>query len=285
MTEKGSSARAKFKSITVEARVNPNDEEKTYDKIERFAREKGLSNAAFLRNLVEQYEDIATLPLLRLNVTPIEVVWPKEAWQYGEPFKGIFSDPGIHSYKSIAWIRTAEYVQRVGRPQWPDELKNRIASKEEPPFMFKKMLLISPEAREKLETWEWAFWWLHIKSEYPDKVEIFAVDEEYATKWKAKNWPEELADLRKLCDMGIYGDKAVGFLEVNEKSETGNYKWRLNPARGKQWETSIAEETYALFEKVKNTADLMFDTLARDHSRSESDIKKELAKKLAPSGR
>jgi hypothetical protein len=272
---------SKFKSITVEARTDPKDEEKTYDKIERFAQEKGLTHAAFIKSLVEQYEDIATMPLLRLGLTPLEVVWPKEAWKHGEPFKGIFNDPGIQFYKSIAWIRTAEYVHEAGRPQWPDELKNRIASDEKPPFIFKKMLLISSDALDKLEVWEWAFWWLHIKSEYPGKVEVFAVEQKHVEEWKKKNWTdEELADLYKLHDMGIYGKKAVGFLEIDpKKSEPGKYKWRLNPARGKEGEMNGVRETHVLFEKVWNAANSMFDALERD-SEKHIDIKKKLAEKL-----
>jgi len=265
---------SKFKSITVE--------ENTYDKIERFAREKGLSHAAFLKYLADQYEDIATMPLLRMGLTPIEVIWPREAWERGEPFKGIFTDPGIQFYKSISWIRTVEYVRDAGRPQWPDELKNRIASKEGPPLKFQKMLLISKDALDEVEVWEWAFKWVLIKSEYPDKVEVFAIEDKHVNEWKNKKWTSEyLKDFVELHDMGIYGNKAVGFLEITKKSEPGRYIWVLNPKRGIEDEKEDIGDTYKFFKTIWNAANAMFDALA-SNSREHIDIKKKLGEKLAP---
>jgi hypothetical protein len=268
--------RTKFKSITVEEGI--------YEKFAKFARDKELTIAAFLKKLAEQYENIATLPLLRLGVMPLEVVWPKHAWKYGEPFKGIFDDPGIHTYKSIAWIQSAEYVQKAGGPQWPDELKKRIAGDEIPTFTFKKMLLMSRDARETLEAWEWVFWWLQIKSHCPPgRVHVFVVNQEDAEKWKKSNWPRELEDLRHYNDFGIYGDKAIGFLEIAEESEPETYRWRLNPKSGGEGEAKADETTdgtQKLFDKLMNAADSMFDFLAEHCSRSESEIRIQLAEKL-----
>jgi hypothetical protein len=267
--------RKKFRSITVEDEV--------YNKLDRFAREKDSAIGAFLKKLVSQYENIATLPLLRLGVTPLEVVWPRQAWKYGEPFKGIFDDPGIETYKSIAWLKSAEYVQKAGKPQWPDELKRRIQDVEHP-FIFKKMLLLSREARGTVEAWEWAFWWLQIKSQCPpDRVSVFVVDDERAKEWKKPpRWPKELADLAEYNDFGIYGDKAIGFLKIEAGSEPGTYTWRLNPKRGGNGEKkaeNVEDETQMLFDKLLSSANMMFDELAKT-SMSEDAIKAQLGDKL-----
>jgi len=261
---------SKFKSITVEARVNSNGAEKAYDKIERFAREKGLTNAAFLKEMIEEYEDIAALPLPRLGVRPIEVRWPKSAWTVGDPFRDIFGDPGILFYKSMAWIRTEHYPAEAGRPQWPLELQNRIASDDS--FMFEKILIISPKAQEKLEVWKWVFFWLSMKSEYKKNVEVYVVGEEQADEvWKecASDNLKKLQktyENQKMYDMGIYGDKAIGFLEVDAESRPLHYIWKL-PS-----EDTSEEWTLRDVESCKVT----FDTLKK-RVLSESEVEKGLA--------
>jgi hypothetical protein len=219
-----------------------------------------------------------------LGVTPLEVVWPKQAWKLGEPFKGIFDDPDIHTYKSIAWIKSAGYIKKAGDPQWPDELKKRIVGDKQPPFVFKKMLLLSPSARKTLEAWEWAFWWLQTKSQCPPgRIHVFVVYQEDAEKWKQENWPSELETLRDYYDFGIYGDKAIGFLKTDKESEPETYTWRLNPRRGSGGDVKSDEttdETQKLFDKLMNAEDSMFEHLAKHCSKSEVEIKMQLAEKL-----
>jgi hypothetical protein len=241
---------SKFKSITVEARTDPNDQEKTFDKIDRLAREKGLTNAAFLKELVEEYEDIGTLPLPRLHVRPIEVRWPKSAWETGDPFRDIFKDPGILFYKSIAWIRTEHYPQEAGRPQWPAELQRRVS--DDPKFKFEKILIVSSKVQDNEEVWKWIFFWLSMKSEFKENFEVYVVGEDQTDRTWAECAPTNLKKLGKIYDMGIYGDKAIGFLELDAESRPRHYIWKLpslDPAE--EWTTNDTEACKVLFDTLK----------------------------------
>jgi hypothetical protein len=242
---------SRFKSITVPARLKPGDPEETFDKIERLAREKGTTNAAFLKAMVDEFEDIATLPLPRLGVKPIEVKWPKKAWEAGDPFRDIFRDIGVLFYKSIAWIRSEHYPQRAGRPQWPFELQNRVAK--DPKFEFEKILILSPKAQDKLEVWKWVFFWLSRKSEYKENVGIYVVSEDQVKKVFEEYAPNNLKRLGEMYDMGIYGEKAIGLLEVDTESRPGHYLWKLpSEDPSEDWTMKDSQECIVMFDTLKN---------------------------------
>jgi hypothetical protein len=198
--------------------------EEVHEKIESMARSRGKTIVDFFRDWIKDYEDSSKLigildRALAMRLSPIEVNWGKIWSERGVlPYEEIFNDEEIKFYKSTAWIRTAEYPEKAGTAQWPPTLQTRLRKDKE--FKFEKVLVVSKGAWDTDEVWEWVFKWTGIRSEYRKQIEVFVIREADALRIDSDVC---------LLDMGVYGRKVLGTLEVNEKSDPGDYKWRLLP--------------------------------------------------------
>ena len=191
--------RRKYTSITVK-----ND---LYDRIKKIADPRGMSAAEVVDDLVAYYER-NPIPL-RVDIKPAEAEFK---WEWPGPYLQIITDPRVGDYRSTAWIRTGGYVETIGAPQWRPEIRERLESDDE--FKIEKIFLLSPKVWEEKKVWAWIFDWHSVSFTYKERVQYFVVKEEDA---RAEGIDPEY------YDMGIYGDKLVGFLTVNEKSEPEVY--------------------------------------------------------------
>jgi len=207
-----------FKTISID--------KDTYATVKALAEESSPPKkvAELTRDLINTYKD---LPLFRvlvnLGVKPEEVEWGAK-WQKDSHFlDAILSDPEIKSYKSTAWIRTGEYPEKAGHPQFGNTLGRRLADAHNAEdFSFEKILIVSAEAEKDKETWRWIWKWWNMKVEYRDKVEVVVVREDMAEKEFKISYKEKK---RVFYDMGIYGTKLVALLSIGEHSDPGMYRW------------------------------------------------------------
>jgi len=191
--------RRKYTSITVK--------DDLFQRIKEIADPRGMSAAEVVDDLVTYYER-NPIPL-RVDIKPAKAEF---AWKWPGPYLQIITDPRVEDYKSTAWIRTRGYVDIIGPPQWGPEIRERLARDGE--FKIEKIFIISPKVWEEKKVWAWIFDWHGVHFTYKERVQYFVVKEKDART--AGIDPE-------YYDMGIYGDKLVGFLKVNEKSEPEGY--------------------------------------------------------------
>jgi hypothetical protein len=222
-----------YASITVPTEV--------HERIETIARSQGKTIVEFVKAWIQDYEDTSKLigvldRALASGLTPVEVNWGRIWSEKGVlPYEEIFNDKEIEFYKSAAWIRTSEYPEKAGAAQWPPTLQTRFRKDQK--FTFEKVLVVSKEAWDEDEVWEWILKWTGIRSEYRNQIEVFVIREADARK---------IASDECLLDMGCYGKKVLGTLEISEKSDPGDYRWRLD--------SEVIDAAIATFELFKGAA-------------------------------
>jgi hypothetical protein len=177
--------------------------------------EKLDSIPKFLGLLFEQFLDSYNLNLvlkrLELQGGELDLSWPSKA------FTELCGQ--MDWYRSTEWIRSENHAERIGEYQRPQTLVNRIRTYEQ--FRFEKILIISEDVSESLETSRWLWKVFSIKNEYPDRKITILVTQEKAAR-KAEVDP-------MFFDMGIYkiGNEKpfMGFLDHTKAKPL--YKWRL----------------------------------------------------------
>jgi len=189
-----------FTSITIR--------EEAYKKIKEIASSKGMRVAELVERLLDHYERRSALPLILT-----ESVEPKRVeWTWPGPYVYIVTDPKVQVYMSTAWIRSKEYPEKAGRPQWVPEIESRVRSDEK--FRVEKVFVISKKAWDESEVWKWVGKWVSLNFAYGEKIKAFIVREDDALH---KGVPE------LYFDMGIYGEQMVGFLQLDEESNPEVY--------------------------------------------------------------
>jgi len=96
-----------------------------------------------------------------------------------------------------------------------------------------------------------------MKTRY-NNVEVYVVREEQADEVWEECASDNLKNLQKtykgqkMYDMGIYGDKAVGFLEVDAESRPLHYVWKLSSEDpSEEWTVGDRESCIAMFDTLK----------------------------------
>lgn len=245
-----------FKSITVS--------EALYVDIQELARQSGKKISRFVGDLIAEYKRLRIfLDILGEDVNPERLVLEQIAWRRRAILHAIFKNKEIEFYKSTAWIRSKEYPKKAGVQQWPDRLQARV--EEDPDFTFEKILIVSTEAFDKTETWQWFLDWATIKAEYPRQVGLYVVDQRDADKI-TEEYPERIIpdpdaeknsfERDRACyDMGIYGKKAVGFLPIDKRSEPGHFRLDDKP--------SVLQQATWWFRKLKKCAMPMSEVMEK----------------------
>jgi len=194
-----------FKVISVHDRI--------YDEIKRLAGEKGKTIAGFIEDMYKVYTSSGVIVDKNGVVRPIEIKWP-----WPGPYVDEVTRPEVKDYRSTAWIFSEQYPERIGTPQLNPKIMERIRNEKD--FLVEKMIVVSPKAWDKIVVWRWIFEWFNISFVHGDRVKVFVVDER-----KISNSGID----KRFFDMGIYGNNAVGFLELNEDweqfPETILYVW------------------------------------------------------------
>lgn len=241
MPEKG------FRSITVRKELY-NDLQKLAEDFSRILGLKHLSIPKFLAYMAEEYKrgSILLKILGPSDVKKGSVVLEQWAWRTEFILRKIFADREIDRYWSTSYVRTEEYPEKADpatkdeSAQWPKTLQDRVSTDSN--FEFEKILVISKGAKGKTATLRWILDWCKIAMEHSN-VKLFLIDEEDAISvLDIKNRKEDI----KFLDMGIYGQKAVGFLPIDYESNPGEFKLEVD--------VSVREEAEKAFGKLKTKA-------------------------------
>jgi hypothetical protein len=198
-------------------------------------RSKSLNTS--LAKLIEQLlDESAHAPILgRKDVS-------SAAWKWPGPYTQVVLDPRVTRYKSTAWVRTQEYVEKVLGPQWLPSVVKRVETDEE--FELEMIFILSKESWGQAGVWDWITRWLTMEWRDPKRVHIYVVEEKSALEaLEIKESEIDNPKKTKHLDMGIYGEGLVGFLEVNKDSSIGPYTWIFNLVE--------IEEAKKAFEKIK----------------------------------
>lgn len=196
----------------------------SYEEITRIAHSVGYSSVEIIDYLLRLFKEygqghLITQPMLKaLGVLPEhEYTWkhafPAESSL--EPYQAILMEPDVKDYKSTAWIRSKEYVDNVGYPQFRPASRAFLGL-----LKIQKMFILSKEALNNKKVSAWIQQWIvlqnMIESVQSGMLQIFVVDQENIPKGKINE---------KYFDMGIYGDIVVGYLELDEMSKPLAYTW------------------------------------------------------------
>jgi hypothetical protein len=204
-----------FKVISVHDRI--------YDDIKRLAEEKGKTIAGFVEDMYKVYTSSGATVDKNGVVRPIEIIWP-----WPGPYVDEVTRPEVKRYMSTAWIFSEQYPERIGTPQLDPKIMDRI--RDEKDFSIEKVIVVSQKAWDKIVVWRWIFEWFNISFEHGDRVKVFVVDERKISKNSEID--------KRFFDMGIYGENAVGFLQLKEDweqfPEIIPYLWLRDPRKIKE---------------------------------------------------
>jgi len=209
-----------FKVVSVHERI--------YDEIKRLAESRGKTIAALVEDMYRVYISPPVVVDENGVVRPIEIKWP-----WPGPYVEVVTRPKVKHYRSTAWIFNEQYPEKIGTPQVNPKIIERIRNEKD--FLVEKVIVVSPKAWDKIVVWKWIFEWFNISFVYGDRVKVFVVDERKISKSDGIN--------KRFFDMGIYGNEAVGFLELDEDwekiPEQLEYLWVYDRRRIKEAEDNF----------------------------------------------
>lgn len=188
----------------------------THKKIMERAHLAGKSAAELVEAMFEVYEEerrphrIVDSIFRLLREIP-QFSWPAfPAVSPIDPYQAILMEPDVEAYRSTAWVRSEEYPDTVGLPQFRPVARSFLGE-----LKIQKMLILSPQVWNSKKVWEWVLKWVVLHYILGDDLQTFVVPE--------KDIPKNIN--KKYLDMGIYGNLVIGYLQLSEKSEPLIYTW------------------------------------------------------------
>lgn len=130
-----------------------------------------------------------------------------ETWRL--VYEQLLKSPGLHSYRSVAWVRNDRYWQDGPGRQ---SLRLNVELQGSQRVTIQRIVILADELwpqdsdfpAERIRQW--------IHEQHADSIQVGIVRES-----ALRNEPDLLRD------MGIYGSRAVGFQELDESSQTARF--------------------------------------------------------------
>ncbi|MDQ3332947.1 MAG: hypothetical protein M3552_20235 [Planctomycetota bacterium] len=189
-------------------------------RLQRLHAQFGLGFVRIAARLDPAYRELATERLDRLSrevetlaagVIPFQTT---ETWRVA--YEGLLRSPGLYSYRSVAWVRTADY--------WQDEpgrksLALNYELHDEGRLRVERIVILSDEL--------WP-----VEDRFPCDELLRWIDEQHRHAiWICLVRESALVGEPDLpADFGIYGGRAVGSHELDEAARTLRFSLSFDPA-------------------------------------------------------
>lgn len=214
LRERGTRSLAAFEELRVPLALA------SVPRLQRLHAQFGLAFVRIAARLDPAYRELATERLERLGreletlaagVIPFQTT---ETWRVA--YEGLLRSPGLYSYRSVAWVRTADY--------WQDEpgrksLALNYELHDEGRLRVERIVILSDEL--------WP-----VENRFPCDESLQWIDEQHRHAiWICLVRESALAGEPDLpADFGIYGGRAVGVHELDAAARTLRFSLSFDPA-------------------------------------------------------
>jgi hypothetical protein len=240
----------KDKTPSVKGFVTISVDRETYEEMRERADLLHMSMAELIKDAFRAYKStvglhgVADTLLVSLKSVHPEWPWEKEfpAKSPLSPYQQILMKPEITEYKSTAWIRSKEYPEKVGWPQFRPLARSFLGE-----LKIEKTLIIPSTIWNSPEVCRWVENWLVLQRVLEETKRLFGKEEPLLRVYvvKEENLRKKGID-EKFYDIGIYGDLVVGFLTISENSDPEGYRWSAR--------SEDIRDAKDAFEKIKTEA-------------------------------